>query len=93
MADELARIQQPGDGLGHIEFTLLLSGVSPGLSPGGCLLLVCMDAHPRALLVQSGWRGSWRPRTPLFLVLSPHCLGDLRLFSQEGETFGRRVGG
>ena len=75
------------------DFTLLLCGVSPGSSPGDSLPLLCMDAPPWALLVQSGQRGSWNPRTPLFWVLSPHWLGDLRLFYQEGETFGRMVGG
>ena len=39
----------------HSDFTLLLSEVSPGSSPGGSLPLVYMYApQQRALLVQSG---------------------------------------
>ena len=76
MAGELARTQQPGDGL----WPLIVTSHSSSLGyPQGRLLvalspLVCIDAHPplRALLVQSGQRGSRGPRTCESWVLSPH---------------------
>lgn len=75
------------------DFTLLLCGY-----PQGCLLVTLfqfsawMPLHGPFLCRVVG-RSSWKPRTPLFWVLSPHWLSDLRLFYQEGETFGRMVGG
>ena len=74
MAGELARTQQPGDGLWPLTVTSLSclqyrqSRLLVALSA-----LVCTDAHPPwALLVQSGQRGSQGPRTCDLWVLSPH---------------------
>ena len=80
----------------HSDLTLLLSGVAPGLSPGGSLRLVCMDATPPpATMSPTG--GEWPEghsgaTTRESWVQSPHWSGDFRLFPQEGEMFRRRVG-